>query len=294
MTTNSISRKPSSQVYPYLQRHPLASFFILAYLLTWLVAIPVVISQTGLGIIPVHLPYAPVITLGALVGPAFAAWFVTYVCEGKEGLKRLAQAMVKWKVSPLWYLIVLFGFPLVFLTGISIFIGVDSFSSVIHNPSLLALPYGSTLLFNILQTTLWEEPGWRGFALPRLQIKLGPMRGSLLLGLAWAFWHLPAYFVVGWMGPFNLPGFIVNILLTVVLSVIFTWVYNGTGSVLMTMLLHASSNATNVYIARLFPDMPPQAALGIIGALIITSVLICLLTRFRLRYPTVSGGAMTI
>jgi len=105
------------------------------------------------------------------------------------------------------------------------------------------------------------------------------MRATLLLGLIWALWHLPAYFVRGWMGPFDLAGFVINILLTMVLSIAFSWIYNGTGSILMPILLHASSNATNVYIARLLPGMPPQAALGVIALLVAAAVLISLLTR---------------
>jgi hypothetical protein len=168
MSMKSISRKSSGMLHRYIQSHPLPSYFILAYVLAWLAVLPVVISQDGLNLVSVRLPNAPFITLGAFAGPALAAWSITYICEGEAGLKKLAQAMVRWKVSPFWYLVVLLGFPLLFLTGISVFMGTMPFSSVIQKPSFLVFPYGSTLFINIFQTTLWEEPGWRGFVLPRL------------------------------------------------------------------------------------------------------------------------------
>src|SRR5690606_8411033 len=72
-----------------------------------------------------------------------------------------------------------------------------------------------------------EEPGWRGFALPRLQERLGPLRATALLGLLWGVWHVPLYGPLGFAVPF-------------VLAFLYTPLYNRTGSVLLCVLLHAS------------------------------------------------------
>jgi membrane protease YdiL (CAAX protease family) len=83
-----------------------------------------------------------------------------------------------------------------------------------------------------------EEPGWRGFALPRLQTGRSALAASLVLGLIWAGWHLPQFILDD---GFNLIAWAPKILSTVTVSVVMAWIFNNTnGSVLMTALLHAS------------------------------------------------------
>lgn len=96
---------------------------------------------------------------------------------------------------------------------------------------------------------LAEEPGWRGFALPRLEQQVGPLLGTLILGALWGLWHLPLFlFTPGYNGAgtgfagIGLP-FVSFVIGEVALSVIFTWVFNNTGgSLWLSMLLHASVN----------------------------------------------------
>jgi uncharacterized protein len=80
---------------------------------------------------------------------------------------------------------------------------------------------------------LGEEPGWRGFALPRLETRLAPLLATALLGFVWAMWHLPLVCV----DPRFPHGF------TSIAPFFYTWVYNRTQSVLLCMLLHGSFNA---------------------------------------------------
>jgi membrane protease YdiL (CAAX protease family) len=98
--------------------------------------------------------------------------------------------------------------------------------------------------------TLWlvsngwgEELGWRGFALPRLQRTHSALGSSFLLSLAWAGWHLPAFFYVPsyvTLGLWVLPGFLLGILAG---AIVLTWLYNSShGSVLAVVLWHASFN----------------------------------------------------
>jgi membrane protease YdiL (CAAX protease family) len=81
----------------------------------------------------------------------------------------------------------------------------------------------------------WEEPGWRGYALPRLQVGLSALLASLILGVLWAFWHLPLM-VVGEV-PWS------DIVFVIAWTVVFTWLFNNSrGSVLLAMLMHAMNN----------------------------------------------------
>jgi CAAX protease family protein len=88
---------------------------------------------------------------------------------------------------------------------------------------------------------LGEEIGWRGYALPRLQERYSAFVASLLLGAAWALWHLPLFFITGTSQSFTpLVPFLVSV---VALAVLFTWVFNGTrGSLLVAVLFHGTVN----------------------------------------------------
>ena len=90
-----------------------------------------------------------------------------------------------------------------------------------------------------------EELGWRGFALPRLQARIGALAAGLVIGVAWGLWHLP-FFLFG-EGASVVGGmpFVWYVLLIVAWSVLMTWVYNNTrGSVLLAILFHAAINTT--------------------------------------------------
>lgn len=92
-----------------------------------------------------------------------------------------------------------------------------------------------------------EEPGWRGFALPRLQDRFGPVRATLLLGVLWAPWHLPLLFATDDAGHGLSTGGVVLMVALTLLTIVgyafaYTYLLNRTGSVLLCVLLHASIN----------------------------------------------------
>jgi membrane protease YdiL (CAAX protease family) len=139
---------------------------------------------------------------------------------------------------------------------------------------------------------LFEEPGWTGFAQPRLQRLHGPLVGGLILGSLWALWHLPGFLVPS-QGPTDIPprgtvlDFVVFALALVGLRLVIVWVANNTrGSVFMAILTHASWNA--FYAAALVGLFPEPAVLGsylnlTIAACALALVLIAV-TRGRLGY----------
>lgn len=114
-----------------------------------------------------------------------------------------------------------------------------------------------------------EEPGWRGFALPRLQQQHSPPVATLILGLAWGVWHIPLY------GP---TGFVVPL----VLAFFYTWVYNKTGNVLLCIVLHASFTPAQDHLL-LTADSPTVDAVLLATYLLAAGVLIAV-TRGRLGF----------
>ncbi len=115
-------------------------------------------------------------------------------------------------------------------------------------------------LFNLLfGGPLNEEVGWRGYALPRLQADWGALRSSFVLGLLWVFWHLPVFFIAG-TSQSEMP-FVAFALWVVALSILFTWVYNGTGgSLLLVILAHGAVNFVAGSLFPIFPMRPDEPA----------------------------------
>lgn len=88
-----------------------------------------------------------------------------------------------------------------------------------------------------------EELGWHGFALPQLQRSYSALGASLIIGVVWAIWHIPLYFTAWSNSTIPFPAYLIAL---VALSIIFTWLYNNTGgSILLTMLMHASFNSVS-------------------------------------------------
>jgi hypothetical protein len=115
----------------------------------------------------------------------------------------------------------------------------------------IALMLGATLLSTPVQAG--EEIGWRGYALPRLTVQLGPRLASLLLGVIWALWHLPLFFIAGTTTTGQ--SFAVYLTSVIALSVALAWVYQRTGgSLLLVMLMHAAINNTK--------EIVPSASTG--------------------------------
>jgi membrane protease YdiL (CAAX protease family) len=161
----------------------------------------------------------------------------------------LLSRMVRWRVGFRWYAVALLlpvGIALVATSSNVFLLGARA-------PSSAELGGWSdlfTLFFILLLVPgmggAWEEPGWRGFALPSLQAGRSALVASLILGAVWALWHLPLL-ATGQMGGWD----VVNIMGS---TIVLTWVFNGTGgSVLIVMLLHAMNNTVSGhFFSRMF------------------------------------------
>jgi uncharacterized protein len=247
---------PHRGIKALLARHPLVSFFVLAYAFTWLAAwMPLVLSEDGAGLLSYRWPlglYAT-IAIASFVGPFLSAFIMTGITEGREGVGRLLRQLVLWRVGFRWYLFALIGLPAIMVLSVIFLPGaMASFQGLATLAPLPLLVLFVYVFF--LGGPLGEEPGWRGFALPRLQRRYGPLVGSLILGPIWAFWHLPLFWAPAW----NLPPTVLNIVLFVIAATAFTmvmtWVFNNTkGSLFMAVLVHTSFDMVLAILNGLFP-----------------------------------------
>ena len=201
-----------------IERHPLPSFFVLAYALSWC-AVP----WAG----PKLLPW----------GPALAAVIVLAMTEGKAGLKDLVSQTGRWRVGFTWYAVAV-SIPLIYgLIAAGLFdanwSGLDPWSSLL------------LLLSILLLGGHWEEPGWTGYALPRLQEGRSALAASLILSLLRLGWHAPLL-LYG-----EIP--VADVVFIVALQFVVTWLYGSTrSSLLIVMVLHFMQNVGGAFFNPAF------------------------------------------
>lgn len=221
------------------RRFPVTTFVVLAFVITWSVWVPRALVSQG------YLDSQWPMTLGSFwtYGPAVAAVLAAWLTAGPPGFRELASRLVRWRVGGHWYAVVLLG-PAAFWVLVVAIDAALGWSEELGRPLIVehglaaALPL---LLYIALTDGLGEEPGWRGYALPRQLERLRALPASLAVGVVWAVWHLPLFWTRGtslygsspWILLLELPA----------LSVLFSWVFLHTrGSVLLAILFHASWN----------------------------------------------------
>ncbi|SFN45308.1 Membrane protease YdiL, CAAX protease family [Pseudonocardia ammonioxydans] len=273
-----------------IRRHPLLSFFVLANVMSWLAWIPYILSQNGLGIwgyrFPELLGTSQLLGVlpGAYLGPIASAVLITAVADGRAGLRRWVGRMWRWRVRWHWYAITLLGVPAAMLATGYVFSGGQ-----VSAPSMMVLAaYVPGLLLQMVTTGLAEEPGWRDFALPRLQRRFGPLAGSMVLGPLWAVWHLPLFLTewggfpdADWTRPVSFTVF------CIAFNIVMTWVFNRTGESLpLSMLLHVSvNNFASIVWSEMFPTIGENlASHAMATGAVVAAVLVLAGTRGRLGY----------
>lgn len=206
-----------------VKQHPLITFFVLSYALSWW---PSILYALDLSPQPV-----------AGFGPFLAALVVLVLTRGKSGIGGLLRRMVRWRVGLRWYAVALLLPVAITLaaTSLNVLLGAQAPSAADLGGWTGLFPTFAILLLVPGLGGAWEEPGWRGFALPRLQTGRSALLASLILGVLIAGWHLPLMVA----GEVHYSDIVSIMGATVVLN----WVFNSAnGSVLIIMLLHAMNN----------------------------------------------------
>src|SRR5919106_2229580 len=169
--------------------HPLVTFFVLAFAITWVVWVPRAVG-------------VPLGVLGQMWTwiPAIAALLAAALTGGRDAVRDLGSRLVRWRVGWQWYLVVILG-PAAFslaVAGVYTLLGgswAEAAPPALLEGPLLFLPL--FLLILTLTDGLGEELAWRGFALPQLLSRHNALVASLILGVIWALWHLPLLWTEG-------------------------------------------------------------------------------------------------
>lgn len=237
----------------FIRSHPLVSYFFLAYAGMWLLIAPLVMDAFELIQLSDGMSLL-LFVLSSWSGPTVAAYWVTGVLEGKAGMKRLFRRTFQFREGLQWYAVALFTFLSIWIVAYSFLYESAPFAALAAKPSVLLSTFFPSVLMGLLIPSIGEEPGWRGFALPRLQAAYGPVLGTMILGTLHGIWHLPALFTP-LLGPFTIDGFIIFVLTAAAGTFIYTWLFNNThGSVWMAMVMHAASNAASQLVTSLIPQ----------------------------------------
>jgi membrane protease YdiL (CAAX protease family) len=257
-----------SRLTSVVKRHPLITFFVLTYALTWAIESPFVFLTDS-----VTATQGLVLIILASNVPSAVAIILTAVVLGRGALRKLLGRLLIWRVNPIWYLVV-------FLGPVALVGGVVGLNALMGGPALsLGMPLvGATIFFAfsvVPGSALGEEIGWRGYVLPRLQSRMSALSASLLIAPIWGLWHLPLWLTGD---PVKTPTFFVPFVVGVfALSVITTWVYNSTGgSLLMVVLLHATSNLP---ITLTIDDLGTRATVPVLfywGLMVVAAIVVAI------------------
>lgn len=225
-------------------RH-LTPFLIITFGITWGVGAVVLLLGDALtarfGEISYDDPFWKIVFHLVTYAPAIAAFAVVAWVRGRSGVALFVHRLFQWRAGLALSIAIVLGYAAFELTTratASALTGAPEFVFT-HSPFWLAVP---AFLWTLVDDPgPVEEFGWRGFALPLLQRRFGALPASVILGVIWGVWHLPAFYIASMtQATLSLPAFLC---FTVVLSMLMTAVYNASGgTVLLAFLIHGIAN----------------------------------------------------
>jgi membrane protease YdiL (CAAX protease family) len=226
----------------YIQRHHVASFFLMTFTIAWVGSIFVAGPKYLRGE-PIEPLDSGLMAITMLAAPTLSGILMTYIVDGKQGLGDLFVRMKIWRVGK-WYLTLLI-FPFLILV-------VSLLLSAIVSPEFAPIFVVIGILMGILAGFL-EEIGWMGFAFPKMRLKHGLIRTGVYLGFFHGVWHMVVWFLMmsSELGDYWLPYFIAFVTFLIALRIIIVWSYSHTNSLLLTQMMHASSSG---FLFVLTPD----------------------------------------
>jgi CAAX protease family protein len=262
----------------------LLAFFVLTFMVTEPCFIAAAYLSRGLppgaGLRP---GFWALVYLGTFA-PAMVALALTARAEGRAGVRLLLSRLFMGQVGARWYV-----FAASYMVAIKLTVALlhrvvtGTWPRFGQEPWYLMV--GATVLSTVVLGQSGEELGWRGYALPRLAPRLGLGGASILLGMIWASWHLPLFYLRGadTYGQ-SFPAYLLQV---TAISVAIAWLWWRTrGSLLLTMLMHSAINNTKDIVpsiprTAMNPLLPNASLTSWLGVAVLWIVAGCLLVTMR-------------
>lgn len=241
------------------------------------------------------LPFDPSSSvLGAARGyiPALAAVVTALGVFGRAELSTIWTRVSRWRVSP-----GLYGLALLVPMGASLIVVVVaslSGTEVAFGPGARTLPklVLTFFFFAVVDGPLGEEIGWRGFFLPKLLERSGPIAASLIVGAVWFLWHLPLYMATDRveMTSAFLAGYLLN---NVSFSFLHTWFFvRSGGSAFLAIFFHTAGNYFVFLVVTLFPALEDAPTAQWTHLAVIAIAAVCAAISLSRSGPGSAGGGL--
>jgi CAAX protease family protein len=245
-----LTNQPSS-ADSWIMRHPLAAYLILAFLIAWSFWVPLALLYRGVSDLQTLGRSALLIVLQTLgeTAPVISAIVVTGLTRGKIAVRRLFGGLMRWRVGIWWYAAACLLVPVLTVVGLGVRAALGVVPAVPEGSALaavladvgwigIALTFPLRLVGECFGSPLLEEPGWRGFALPGMQKRIGAAWAALLVAAIWGLWQLPLYIAFD-------ENLAISLALITMHGFFLGWLYINTRSLLIAVLGHSSLSVAN-------------------------------------------------
>ena len=271
----------------FIKQHQISIFFVLTFVLSWF---------------PWYAGIAPEIMA---MGPSIAAFIVVLILSGWRGFVDLLKPFGRWRVNLGVWGLAIFGSGILYLVGLGVHLLMGGkappFIMIREEFNLLPL-YLVMIVLMPWNGPVGEEFGWRGYVLPKLQNKYGPLAASLMIGTIWGIWHLPSFFasqgVVGAIAAALGMVFLVPYVLgTIANSVFMTWMYNKSkaSALIAGVIWHAAINFwapvflsdSSLVAAREgthLPTIAPNLYLTVLAVQVVVAIILVIATKGKLGF----------
>ena len=221
----------------FLVRHPVLSFYLMSCAFFWTLLILFGAVVVGaLHVDPNAQPWTVwIVTILGSWMPSLAAAIVVRATQGPEAVAGLFARLVRFKLPARWYLASLIPLGVVALAVLGYRLSGGAPEGGVP---LTFTVWFNLLVINLLTGPTGEEPGWRGFALPRLLERYSPLKAGLVLGLMWSFWHLGLWLVASGYSGTTLLVYILEFTVTIVaVNLLMVWIYQHVPDSLAPMVV---------------------------------------------------------
>lgn len=254
-------RKAMTGADRIVRERPVLSYFVLTFIVSWSLLLLIGGYDLFSGVDWDSSSLFGLAIIAMLTGPTVASVVLTWRLAGRAGVRKLFNRLCLWRVGVRWYVLALLTAPVVVL---AVNLGLWLTSSAFRPPILSDEATAVALLagLGVGTTTVLEELGWTGFAIPRLRLRHSAFATALIVGVIWGGWHL---IQIIWVASSTSEGVPMALYLGLYIlfgvasltayRVLMVWVHDATGSLLVVTLMHASYAACTLQIGLLTPKL---------------------------------------